>query len=179
MTPAERECLLKDLDQTRETLLRAVQGLSPKQLEYREAADRWSVAENLEHITFAEGGMLSWVENALRDASNTPQRGDWDGQDDALRIKLAESRQIRFQAPEVIRPTGRWPLAELLPKFERPRARPRDFVASTDGDLRCNSRPHPKFGLLDCHQWLILIAAHCDRHCAQIEKLKASPGFPR
>jgi DinB superfamily len=178
MTPSEREGLLQDLDQTRETLLHAVRGLSPQQLEYHEADQRWSIAENLEHISVAEHGILSWIQNALGDAPASALRGDWDGRDDALRDKFEESRHIQFQAPEVIRPTGRWPLAELVPKFEAARTRTRGFIASTDVDLRRNSRPHPKFGLLDCYQWLILIGMHCDRHRAQIEKVKASPGFP-
>jgi hypothetical protein len=179
MTPAERECLLKELDDTRESLLHAVQGLSPEQLEYREAPGRWSVAENFEHITFAEQGMLSWVENALRDASNTSKRTDLAGQDEALRSKLAESRKVRLQAPEVIRPTGRWPLEEVLRKFEATRMRTREFVAATNGDLRGHSFPHSQLGVLDCYQWLVLIGSHCDRHRVQIEKVKASAGFPR
>jgi uncharacterized damage-inducible protein DinB len=178
MTLAERECLLKELDQTREGLLQAVQELSQKQLEYREAPGRWSVAEVLEHITFAEQGMLGWVENALRDAPNSSKQSDLDGQDEALRNKLAESRKVRLQAPEVIRPTGRWPLAELLPEFEATRRRTREFAAATNGDLRRHSFPHLQLGVLDCYQWLVLIGSHCDRHRVQIERVKASVGFP-
>jgi len=179
MTPEERECLLKELDETREDLLLTVQGLSREQLNYREAPGCWSIAENLEHITFTEQGMLGWVENALGRVPSSSQSDDWDRQDEALRNKLAESRKVRLQAPEAIRPTGRWPLAELLPEFEVTRKRTREFVAATNGDLRCHCRLHPHLGMLDCYQWLILIGSHCDRHRVQIEKVKASADFPR
>jgi DinB superfamily len=179
MTPAERESLLQDLDHSRESLLRAVDGLNPAQLEYREAPGRWSAAECLEHINVAEFGMMRWLENALADASKPPHAGDWAGKDDALRQTMLESRQLRFEAPETILPTGRWPLAELVPKFESARQRTRAFVVASNDDLRCRSLPHPKFGLLDCYQWLLLISHHCDRHRTQIEKLKSSPTFPR
>jgi len=178
MTPAERESLLQDFDHSREALLRAVDGLTPQQLEYREAPGRWSAAECLEHIAVAEFGMFRWLENALADAAKPPHHGDWAGKDDALRHTMTESRQLRFEAPETIRPTGRWPLAELVPKFESTRQRTRAFVVASEDDLRCRSLPHPKFGLLDCYQWLLLIAHHCDRHRVQIEKLKSSPNFP-
>jgi hypothetical protein len=179
MTPAERESLLQDLDQSREALLRTVDGLTPQQFEYREAAGRWTAAECLEHIDVAEFGMMRWLENALADASKPPHAGDWAGKDDALRQTMLESRQLRFEAPETILPTGRWPLAGLVPKFESARQRTRAFVVASNDDLRCRSLPHPKFGLLDCYQWLLLISHHCDRHRTQIEKLKSSPAFPQ
>jgi len=178
MTPAERESLLQDLDHSRESLLRAVDGLNPAQLEYREAPGRWSAAECLEHINVAEFGMMRWLENALSDPSKPPHAGDWAGKDGALRNLMTESRQMRLEAPETIRPTGRWPLGELVPKFESTRQRTRAFVVANNDDLRCRSLPHPKFGSLDCYQWLLLIAHHCDRHRAQIEKIKSSPNFP-
>lgn len=179
MTPAERENMLKELDQTRDEFLHAVEGMSEEQLEYREAPGRWSVAEIIEHVTVAEHGMLGWIENALRSAPDSAKRGDWDGQDEPLRNKFKESRKIRLQAPEVAWPTGRWPLAQLLPEFTAARRHTREFAAATKDDLRSRSVRHFQFGLLDCYQWLVCIGSHCDRHRAQIEKVKASAGFPR
>src|ERR1700691_3810443 len=126
MTPAERESLLQDLDQSREALLRTVDGLTPQQFEYREAAGRWTAAECLEHIDVAEFGMMRWLENALADASKPPHAGDWAGKDDALRQTMLESRQLRFEAPETILPTGRWAVSKAGPKIRtRPPAHPR------------------------------------------------------
>jgi hypothetical protein len=48
MTPADREFALKGLDDRRKRLLATLRRLSREQLEYRQAPDRWSVAENLE-----------------------------------------------------------------------------------------------------------------------------------
>src|ERR1700685_3243452 len=128
MTPAERESLLQDLDQSREALLRTVHALTPQQFEYREAAGRWTAAECLEHIDVAEFGMMRWLENALADASKPPHAGDWAGKDDALRQTMLESRQLPFRPQKPTLPPGRWPLAELAPKFEPARQRTRAFV---------------------------------------------------
>jgi hypothetical protein len=179
MTPAEREHVLQEMDQSRAALLRSVEGLTPAQLEYREAPGRWTIAENLEHIAVGEFGMMRWLENALSDTTKPAHAGDWAGKDEELQRIMSESRGIRLEAPETIRPTGRWPIAELVPKFESTRQRTRAFVVASNDDLRCRSLPHPKFGALDCYQWLCLIAHHCDRHRGQIENLKTSANFPR
>ena len=182
MTPAERELLLKELDQTLERLLSIVQGLTWEQLEYREAPDRWSLAENLEHIILAERFTLGLVQKTLGDAPtppDAPAAREAVDQDERLRNTLAESRKHRLQAPEPFKPTGRWPLAELWPEFEATRERTREFVSSAPGDLRRHSAPHFGFGPLDCYQWLVLIGSRCDRHCAQSERVKTSAGFPR
>ena len=39
--------------------------------------------------------------------------------------------------------------------------------------------PHPEMGVMDGYQWLLLIAAHCERHTAQILEIKAMPGYPK
>jgi hypothetical protein len=66
-----------------------------------------------------------------------------------------------------------------LQEFEAARERTRDFAASTQADLRRHFFKHPIFGDLDLYQWLLMIAAHCDRHRVQSEEVMASPEFPR
>jgi uncharacterized damage-inducible protein DinB len=178
MTPMEREFLLKQLAETRDRLLNTARGLSPEQLLYRPEPGRWSVAENVEHITFVEKRVLGRVDGALQQPPGSSQRSTWDGQDEAF-IKRVEGREDRVQAPEAIVPIGRWPLAELLPEFEATRKQAYEFATSTNADLRRHILPHPLFGDVDCYQWLLFVGAHCDRHRAQSEEVKAAPGFPR
>jgi len=170
----ERELLLKELDHTRERLWIIIQGLTPEQLEYREAPDRWSIAENLEHVILAEQFILGLVQTL---PPGDP--GPFGDQDERLRNTLAESRKDKLKAPDAIKPAGRWPLAELWPEFEATRKRTRAFVTAASEDLRRRSTPHFRFGRLDGWQWLVLIGSHCDRHGAQSERLKTSAGFPR
>jgi hypothetical protein len=42
--------------ETRDLVHRTAHGLTPQQLQYRPDASRWSVAENLEHITIVSIG---------------------------------------------------------------------------------------------------------------------------
>jgi uncharacterized damage-inducible protein DinB len=148
MTPAERDKLLKNLEESRERLLLTAKNLSREQLHYRPAPDRWTVAECLEHISLVETRVLGAIHKTL-------------------------------EAPEPLVPTGRWPDDQLLNEFEGTRQQTRAFAVSTTADLRHHFYKHPALGELDLYQWMILIAAHCDRHRVQSEEVMASPDFPR
>jgi len=178
LTSAERESLLKNLAESRERLLRMAQGLSSEQLHHRPAPGRWTVAECVEHIAIVEERVLGSIQKTLEAGPDSSKRSAMEGKDDTLVANVA-GRATQIQAPEVLTPTGRWPDEQLLKEFEAARHQTRDFAASTTADLRRHFYKHPVIGELDLYQWLLLIAAHCDRHRAQSEEVIASPGFPR
>jgi hypothetical protein len=177
MTPAERESALKGLDDSRQRLLGAVRGLSREQLEYRPSADRWSVAECVEHIILVETYVLEELEGLVKQTPDSSRRSDWEGRDVPL-VKRVAARVNRLRAPEGFRPNGRWPIEKLAPEFEAARARSREFVASLEGDLRSRLYLHPALGEIDAYQCILLIAGHCDRHRAQSEEVMWTSGFP-
>ncbi len=178
MTPAERELLLKNLEESRERLLLMAKNLSREQLHYRPAADRWTVAECVEHIATVEARVLVAIQKALEAGPDSSKRSVMEGKDDAL-VAGVVARVARFKAPEPLVPTGRWPDEQLLKEFEGTRQQTRAFAASTTADLRRHFYKHPALGDLDLYQWMLLIAGHCDRHRVQSEEVMASPDFPR
>jgi uncharacterized damage-inducible protein DinB len=178
LTSAERESLLKNLAESRERLLHMAQGLSREQLHHRPAPDRWTVAECVEHIVTVEGRVLGSIQRTVEAGPDSSKHSVMEGKDDAM-VADVVGRVTRLQAPEFLAPTGRWPDEQLLKEFEGARQQTVDFAASTGADLRRHFFKHPAFGELDLYQWLLLIAAHCDRHRAQSEEVMASPGFPR
>jgi DinB superfamily len=175
MTPAELERISSYLHQTRENLLHTTRGLSPIQLQYKPAPDRWSVAECLEHITVTESFILANIHNTLQQAaqSSTPGIGD-----DGI-VQMVPDRSTRLKGPERLMPTARWAHDRLLSEFESARKRTADFAATTDAPLREHGFAHPMLGTLDCYQWLLLIGAHGERHRLQAEEVMADAGFPR
>lgn len=175
MTPAERQRAAAYLSETRDNLLRATRNLSPTQLGHKPAADRWSVAECLEHITMVENLVLGNINNALKEAAGSPKP---DMTDDTL-VKTVTDRSLRATAPERIVPTGRTPHDQLIGEFEAARKRVSEFVASTNIPLRQYAFPHPRFGQVDCYQWILLVAGHGDRHRQQIDEVIADASFPR
>lgn len=179
MTPADRERAVSYLAQTRDNLLRATGGLSPAQMQFKPAADRWSVAECLEHIITVENRVFEGISSAVaQPAADASKRSAYDGRDDEL-VQTVTDRTSRRQAPEAVRPSSRWAHDQLIREFLAARERTLGFAASTDCDPRQHFFPHRAFGELDCYQWLLLLAGHGDRHRAQIEEVVAAPNFPR
>jgi DinB superfamily len=178
MTPAERERAVSYLAQTRDNLLRATSGLSPAQLQFKPAPGRWSVAECLEHIVTVENRVLEGISNALQQPAEASKSSAFDGRDEDL-VQLVTDRSAPRQAPDAVQPSGRLPVNHLISEFGAIRGRSCDCAANIGADLRRHFFPHRAFGELDCYQWLLLVAAHGDRHRAQIEEVIAAPGFPR
>ena len=176
MTPAERERLTNSLSETRRQLLDTVQNLSPAQLDYKPGPDRWSAAQIVEHLAIVEGIVLIRIDATLK--SPEPKPSAWQGRDDAL-METIRSRESRVQAPERVRPAGQLRHEELFRQFDASRGRVIDFAATTDAPLRSLCSPHPIFGDLDCYQWLLSVAAHSERHHAQILEVMADANFPR
>jgi uncharacterized damage-inducible protein DinB len=175
MTSAERERAIADLRESRQRLLDVTARLSPSQLAYKPAPDRWSVAECVEHIIVVESSILGAIQKTVQKPDESLKSGAEDG---PLLAKVTD-RTARAKGPERLMPTGRWSHEDLFSEFEAARTRTAEFAATTDAKLRESIFPHPAFGPLDCYQWLLLIPAHGERHRAQVEEVMASPEFPR
>jgi len=178
MTAADRERAVSYLAQTRDNLLRATRGLSPAQLAFKPAPGRWSVADCLEHLVTVENRAMEGISGALQQPADSAKRSPFDGRDDEL-LQIVTDRSSPRKAPEMAEPSGRWPQDQLLREFEATRARSIELARSTVCDPRQHFFAHRAFGELDCYQWILLVAAHGDRHRAQIEEVLGAPNFPR
>ena len=180
LTPEERELALKSFQTTRDNFLKSIAGLSEKQWTFKPAPDRWSVAEVAEHIAVSESGLFGLVQNKIMSSPATPdKRAQVKGKDEIVLERIPD-RSHKAQAPEFLRPTGRWATeADLTKAFEESRAATMEYIRTTNDDLRDHFFDHPVLGTLDGYQWLLLISAHSARHTAQIEEVKADPNFPK
>ena len=162
--------------ETRDLVHRTAHGLTPQQLQYRPDASRWSVAENLEHITIVEQSILA---SLARTTPPEPEKKS-DVTDEQMLANFGRVIQP-LTAPERLLPTSRWPIADLLNEFDAARRRTIEFAttAADSQELRHYFMKHPFFGELDCYQWFILAAGHSARHCNQCAAIKESDGFPR
>jgi hypothetical protein len=180
LTSQERDAAVKQFETTRDNFLKSIAGLSEKQWTFKPAPDRWSVAEVAEHITISESTLLGLVQQRLMTSPAAPEkRALVKGKDELIEEKVPD-RSHKAQAPEFLKPTGRWPTEPGLVKaFESERAATIEYVRTTNDDLRDHFFDHPVFGPLDGYQWLLLISTHSARHTAQIEEVKADPNFPK
>jgi len=180
LTSQEREAALKQFETTRDNFLKSIAGLSQAQWTFKPAPDRWSVAEVAEHITVSESTLFGLVQKQVMTAPATPEKREQVKGKDELILQKVPDRSHKVQAPEILRPTGRWATeADLTKAFEESRKTTMDYVRTTDDDLRDHFFDHPFLGTMDGYQWLLLISAHSARHTAQIEEVKADPNFPK
>jgi len=180
LSPEEREFALKNLQTTHDKFLQSIAGLSQKQWTFKPGPDRWSVAEVAEHITVSESTILGLIQKQVMASPAAPEKREQVKGKDEMILQRMPDRSHKAQAPEFLRPTGRWPTeADVTKAFEESRKVTMDYVRTTNDDLRDHFFDHPVFGTMDGYQWLLLLSSHSARHTAQIEEVKADPNFPK
>ncbi|MEO5721140.1 MAG: DinB family protein [Chthoniobacterales bacterium] len=180
LTDAERNRAIGYLKETQKDFLAATEGLSETQWRFKAAPDRWSIAETAEHIATAENMIWHLVSEEMAKSPATPEKKvAVKGKDEMILAKVPD-RSRKAQAPESLKPTGKWATrAALVQDFEKTRGAEIEYARTTNEDLRSHFDEHPAFGTMDAYQWLLFNGAHCKRHTAQILEVKADPKFPK
>ena len=180
LTKEERDRVVDYLKQTQRDFLAATEGLSDAQWKFKAAPDRWSIAETAEHIAVAEQTIWELVSGKIMKSPAAPEKAaEAKGKDEIILTKIPD-RSRKAQAPEQLKPTGRWATrAALVKDFEGKRAEEIAYLTATKEDLRNHFEEHPFLKTMDAYQWLIFNGAHCKRHTAQILEVKADPNFPK
>lgn len=178
-TQGERDRAMSYLHSTRKQFLDAVLPHSEAQWKYKPASGGWSVAEVAEHLTMTEGEVFAGIRQALAAPATPEKKSETAGKDEIIMTRLPD-RSRKAQSPESIAPTGRWPSRDaVVAEFKTRRDQTIEFIEKTPADLRSHMFAHPNFKALDCYQWVLLLAAHSDRHIQQIREVMADPGFPK
>jgi hypothetical protein len=178
LTRAELDKAVQYLNQTLEGVVKATDGLSEAQWNFKPAPDRWSVAEVTEHIAAAEDYLMTMIQEQVMTAP-----GRTNAEDvvtiDALVLTAIPDRTHKAQAPEPLRPDNRFGSPQKsLEHLKESRAKTIAFVKKTPG-LRDHAVDSPLGKQLDGYEWILFIAAHSERHTKQINEVKADPNFPK
>jgi len=180
LTQGERDRALSELHATRKEFLDAVSGLSEAQWNFKPAPNRWSVAECAEHLTLAEEMLFNVVTQKIMHTPAEPRRASEVRGKDELVLSRIPDRTHKAEAPSSVRPAHRWPTpGATVQEFKTRRDRTLAYVRTTNDDLRDHFLSHPAVGLLDGYQWILLIAAHTQRHVEQIHEVKQDPSYPK
>jgi hypothetical protein len=164
--------ILRLLDDSRRELHAAVAGLSDTQASTSPGPERWSVLECLEHVITVEQAFLGRLQNA--DQSDAPAA---DKQREAALLTRVVDRTTRAQAPELVRPTGRFhKLSDAIESYNTARAATVLFVEENHSSLYPRMVAHARFGALNGYEYVLVIAGHCRRHTAQILETRAAVG---
>jgi uncharacterized damage-inducible protein DinB len=170
MAPEVRSEIVQTLENSRQELNAAVESVSDSQATASPGAGRWSVLECLEHIAAVEERFLRRLELAERTAA--PRS---DKQREAELAGLVTDRKQRAEAPEPVRPAGRFTsLAQALEHFNAVRTRTIQFAEERAEDLYSLAADHPRFGSRNGLEMLLIISGHSQRHAEQIREARAA-----
>ncbi len=176
MTNSDRDFLLKSLEDGRDAFLRAVAGLSEAQLHFHTQPDRWSIADCIAHIAIAEERMFA----AAKQGTPNPNGVSLPPEKDARVVAAVVSRERKVTAPDGLDPHTRFAsVTEARRHFLNVREGAIRYARECSDDLRHLFAQHPLLGEMDCHRYLLVLAAHPARHAAQIEEIKSDPAFPK
>jgi DinB family protein len=177
LAQSDRDRALKYLESTRDSLVASARGMSEAQWNFKQNVFRWSTAQVLEHIAASEDFLRGIVENQVLKAPPAPDR-DLKQLDDKVLATIPE-RAIKASAPPPIQPKNRYGSPEAAMKaFLDSRAKTIELLKSRD-DLRAHAIDTALGGKLDGYEWILVIAAHSERHTKQFNEVKADPKFPR
>jgi hypothetical protein len=168
------------IEQARIGVIGATVGLSELQWNFKPAPDRWSIAENLEHIVIVQELVSRIVQGeptatAIADPAYI----------DNLVLREFPNRLTKFRGPEIAMPTGDVSRQEC---FERLAINCELHTRLAESELELRKRAYPappikaatngQYEMLDGFQWLLAVAGHTARHTHQILEVKADPNFP-
>jgi hypothetical protein len=158
----------------------SVSGLTELQENFRPAPDRWTIAENAEHISIVNSGFLKLTYKLLKraEADQKPANADLG----LLSITMTDDGELKpgkWSAPEMVRPQGGVRVAAAVATNQTLMNDLFELRSRIEAvDLSEQTWKHPALGELNLYQWLLLWGEHQDRHRLQIETVKALPGFP-
>jgi len=167
---AALEQLLDELDNRRNELRAAVDAVPAELRERRPAPDRWSVAENVEHLALVErrvtqglAAQLSARASSLGPADDQPPR--------SFRAEAAVDRSRRFKTGGASEPKAQMDTEAAWRLIQESRSSLLELI-HTYGDRALHeiTQPHPLFGPLNAYDWFAFLAAHDARHAAQIRE---------
>lgn len=184
LTPEEIDRAKRFLQQTHDELVAATRGLSEAQWKFKPAADRWSIAEIVEHVATVHSVVVGPVSQRLAEAPAPPRERDY-RRADSLVIEGFPNRTARFKGPDALQPAGRVTPAESLEALAQGNAELLRRLENAP-DLRghaIDSAPmkaisNGEYETMDGYQWILAAAGHAARHTGQILEVKAEPGFP-
>lgn len=172
--------LLQRLEAVENELREMVDGLTEAQWTYKPAADRWSVAEVVEHIILAEKSTWETLTTQLREADvSAADRQMAQGVEGQIAATLQDRTQ-RFPAPPDFEPTGRWGAgADVMGMYAEVRGAMNRFLREADFDLRTRVALNPiTQGDMDAHGWTVIAIEHNARHNQQIKEVMEDAGYP-
>lgn len=126
--------------------------------------DAWTMPQIVEHVTFANGGVLRLLRDVVVNSPRDDQPLDFDDED----MPYLFYGGLGPGPPGAEEPAGTLSRKESVAAFSASMDAILNWYESTDVDLRRCATRHPTIGLFDGAQWLLFAAVHAHSHRGQL-----------
>lgn len=180
LSKKERKFATSALRETKNDVIESVKGLSEEQLNFKPAADKWSVKECIYHIALSENSLRQWVDATLKAAANPEKKKEIKMTDEQVMKGISDRSKKVKTFPQLEPASAKWGnLDEALHAFKGSRDNLISYINTTSDDLRGHIATETPVGPLDSYQLVLFISSHTKRHLQQINEVKTDPGFPK
>ena len=174
----DREMLLEELTETRDHVVKVVDGLTDEQLNFKPDENSWSIAECVEHIALVETMFIDQIKKTV-DAGPNPALKDSLVFNDAELMKVITDRSNKVKTGKPFEPSGKYgSFEETLQAFLDQRNKLIAYVETTDDDLRDRYNKDLPFGVVDGVQFILFGSSHVERHVLQMKEVMDNEDFP-
>ena len=162
--------LIQYVDAQTDTLRSVYNSIPPERRGTRPAPDRWSPAENVQHLAIVEGRLAQRLASLIEQARALPPETETTSVLGTGPAARAVDRSRRFTTSEASEPrdvdaTRAWD--DLMAVRQNLMA----VIAAGDGlALGAVTAPHPALGAFSAYDWIAFVGAHAARHADQIRE---------
>jgi hypothetical protein len=178
-TEQDRNYLLTELTRSRDELIRETKGLSEKQWNFKDSANRWSINQIVEHLSIWELLFQREISQAMAGGPQPALQQNQKPDSAKLNFLKEEKPHITTEYTKPFTfsvPMGINKGENNMMWFLKLRNESLNYLSTTKDDLRAY---YLKEGRGSIHQIYISTFGHTDRHLRQIRKLKAHLRYPK
>jgi len=170
MKDSTKHKILDHLQKNTTAMLGTVEGVSEVAFLHKSSADKWSIAEVIEHVISVETGIMGNLQRL--GAAPGEKTLDTPPTTEEIISRSADRTDLAISPAQFI-PKGVFSdKSEAIVAFQNHRATVTQFVGTTTLPLQHISFPHPRLGLFNGENWLAFMVGHCQRHINQIDMIK-------
>lgn len=166
--------LVAYLDKQHENLRSAYELVPPERRAIRPAAERWSPAEVVHHITLVERNVVEKLGALVEEARALPNESELSSLFPSALVSLVELRTRRVRTVEYAEPLDS-DVERVWQDYIATRSALKEIIAAGDGlALGAVSAPHLRLGPFTGYEWIAFAGAHAARHADQIREMTIS-----
>jgi hypothetical protein len=169
LTTKERLTLLSELKTSKNDVLKSVEGLSPRQLNFKTDKNESSIKECVYKLSSIENALWNSAKTSLKQDASSLQKTI--SNDEEL---VSFTEQKTFQCKELKFKNSK----EALKFFKNNRSEMLKYVHTSTENVRAHVAK-TCIGNFDAYQLMLLNTIYAKYYTQQIEEIKSNPNFPK